>query len=415
MRSYIKAITTLFVISLIGLVITTSACNSSNSAQFSDETIQKFKAAVQEQMAAHNIPGVVLGVWQPGKGNYLEAFGVKNIETGEPMETHLQYRVGSITKTFISTVILQLVDEGLISLDDTVDAYVPQIPNADQITIRMVNNHTSGIANYLFVGDFYNEVQQQPFNVYAPMDLINVAASGTPVFSPPGSSWSYSNTNFIISGIIIEAVTGNDVEDEVRRRIIEPLGLTSTNFPEVADIITDDFIRGYADPVELADGAFEDVFSTVDDPGESGELQDISVYDPSSAWTAGAMTSSVPDLRIWVEALNDGILLSPESQQERFDFIDIPGFLGISSFKYGLGLMSIDGYIGHGGEIFGYEGYMGKNPDTNTTIIVALNNFPTDDIPALNILSAVATAIADEPQKVDLKFDKTKYPHLWRP
>lgn len=324
---------------------------------------------VESSMASGNIPGVIIGVRAPGQGDYMKAYGVADIGNGEPMRTCDRVRIASITKTFVATVVLQLVDEGRLTLDETIQEYLPQIPGADKITVRELLSHSSGLYDYEDQ-PFMRSVVANPLKSWNPKDLIDLAVSRPAVFSP-GSSCAYSNTNYVALGIIIEQVTGNALGQEITKRIIEPLGLSATEFPTGPDI-TGDYSRGYTD---------------LNGPGQ---LSDVTRMDMSWDWAAGAMISDVADLEAWVRVLGKGNLISDEMQKERMQFLDMPEFDNMAS--YGLGIMKVGPLIGHSGADPGYNSSMYYLPEKDALIVVLFNYCgaaDTVDITTIGIAKAL--------------------------
>lgn len=321
-------------------------------------------------MSANDIPGAVVGIWVPGEGTLILEKGEADIGTGRAVKQTDQFRIGSNTKTFTNTVLLQLVDEGKVSLDDTLDRYFPDVPNSNNVTIRELCNMTSGLANYTDDDGLQEAMENNPFRKWEPRELVDIAISLDPYF-PPGQGFHYSNTNTVLLGIIIEQVTGNDVGAEIRERIIEPLGLESTTFPTGPDM-TGEYSRGYY--------ADED----------SGELVDVTnAYDPSWAWTAGAMVSELTDMKTWVKALVSGELLSSSTQDERLNWTDAN--LEDVPLKYGLGIMSVSGLLGHAGDLPGFSSAVFYLPSKDATIVVWLNKEPGDKAAiALRLMMSIA-------------------------
>jgi D-alanyl-D-alanine carboxypeptidase len=226
---------------------------------------------------------------------WTNASGVADLHTGRPMRPSDRFRAGSLTKPFVATVVLQLVAEGKLSLSDTVERWLPGIlPYGDQITVRQLLNHTSGVPDYtpaplagLYRGD--------RFRSWRPGELVGLVAGQPPDF-PPGSAWSYSNTGYVLLGMIIERVTGQRLGRELERRIFRPLRMRDTsfvtNFPWLAGRHADGYSLQYDDgynPIE-------------------GTLFDITVFNPSFAWAAGAVLSNEADLAPFFGALLGGRL-----------------------------------------------------------------------------------------------------------
>jgi D-alanyl-D-alanine carboxypeptidase len=318
---------------------------------FSPDIQKKMEQVIDENMASLKIPGVIVGVWVPGQGTWIKAKGKADISTGRDIKPSDKVRLASITKTFTITVLLQLVDEGKISLDDTMDKYISNVPNSDNITIRELCNMTSGLYNYNEDPGFDEIYINEPLHKWTPQELVNIALSHEPYFEP-GKGYYYSNTNTLLIGMIIEQLTGNKLEMEIQNRIITPLGLKNTTFATTPDI-SGEYSHGYVDP------------------NEDGHLLDFTERDPSCAWSAGAIVSNLDDLYIWAGAVAEGTLLTQKTQQERLTW---SGQTSNPLFKYCLGIYYVGNFLGHNGEIRGYNNCMYYLPSRKATFIVFSNN-----------------------------------------
>jgi D-alanyl-D-alanine carboxypeptidase len=288
-------------------------------------------AALKKSFRESDAPGVVAAVQTP-EYTWVRALGVADRASGESMTPEVHQRIGSVTKTFTATLLLQAEDEGLLSLDDTIDQYIKGVPNGDKITLRQMADMTSGIASYTEDKQWVKEWSSDPYRVWKPEELAQAGIKDSPLFDP-GTEWFYSNTNYVLLGLVLEQVTGKPIGDLYREQIIEPLGLKNTSFPDQADSsIPEPHAQGY----------------TLQGQSD-GEPADVTDWNPSWAWTAGAMISTVEDLLVYGRALGTGKgLLSPEQQSERLDsFVsDVPplnqppinGELG-----YGIGLANDNG------------------------------------------------------------------------
>jgi len=309
-------------------------------------------------MQSNDIPGAVVGIWSIDK-QWIKAFGTSDIESSTPMSADCRFRIGSITKTFVATVILQLVDEGRISLEDPVNHYFPElgIPNGDRITLRHLANMTSGIGDYYGFHGFAEDTYNNPLQGFTNEELVQKAVTLSPIFEP-GAMWDYSNTNFILLGMLIEKVTASSLEEEIRTRILDPAGLWNTCFPSTSEI-AGIYSHGYF-PWPLGTG-----------------LNDFTHSNPSVAWAAGAMISNLDDLRLWSEILSEGTLLSEEAYHQMLQWTDVPDTEG--KIRYGLGIFYMEQFTGHGGRIVGYTTSMFRIKEEDTTIIVLLNKYDDDD------------------------------------
>jgi len=348
-------------------------------------------AHVTEAMSQVAATAAVVAVQTPD-GTWTQAFGVADVSTGAPMTVDVYQRIGSITKTFTGTVILQLVDEGTIALSDTIDEFVPGIPNGDQVTLGMLLTMTSGLASYTLDDAWQASYFAQPDKVWDPDELVTTARSLAPLFEP-GSEYNYSNTNTVLLGKVIEAVTGHPVADEYERRIIGPLGLTGTSFPGASAAFPSPHAQGFT---------LQSPTATPTAPTNATD------WNPSWGWTAGEMISTAPDLLAYGRALVTGQgLLSPALQEERLS--SFPA--NRSVYSYGDALGCIDGWVGHTGELPGYNSAIYVQTDSDTTVAILTNSETlsgdctvsptladnvtgvTCDAPTGRILSAVGAAL----------------------
>lgn len=361
-------------LTLIPLVICMTSCGGESSPAFDEDLQQQMQQIVEQVMAEDNIPGVIVGVWVPDRGEWVTAVGQADIETGRQMSTEDKVRIASNTKTFVATLILQLVDEGKIDLDDTLEEYISGVPNGDLITIRQILNMTAGIFSFTEDEVFLEEFTADPLMDITPQEELDIALSYPPDF-PPGEGWHYSDTNYEILGMIAEQVTGNPIEEEIQVRIIEPLGLTSTSFPT-----TPDMPNGSAKGYLLS---------------EDGELMDYTRVNPAVAWAGGAMISDLEDLKVWTKALATGELISEEMHQQQLQWVDIPGAVRVDG-KYGLGIMSLAGFQGHNGAIFGYNSLALYLPEADATIVVLANKSTNFSEETMDIFAEIAKLLFPE-------------------
>lgn len=271
------------------------------------------------------------------------------------------------------------MDERKLGLDDPVAKYQPEVPNGSNITIRQLLNMTSGLYNYAEDQGFIATSGAEPEKVWQPKDLLAIAFKHPPYFAP-GKDYHYSNTNYILLGLMIEQITGEPVAQVFQNRIFAPLGMTGTSLPPISSsAIPDPHPRGYmfgtlAENVERALSTPPTPEQAAKVNAEAGVPRDVTDINPSWAWTAGSANSTLRDLKIWAKALTTGTMLSPATQRERLTWI--PMTSAPNAPKYGLGIVDFDGFIGHNGGLQGFQSFMGYQPETGTTVIV-LTNIPT--------------------------------------
>ncbi|MCX5825709.1 MAG: serine hydrolase [Deltaproteobacteria bacterium] len=337
-----------------------SSCSTSTSGgqPFSQDVQDKLNSAVDAKMAEFGVPGVIVGVWVPGKGEWISCKGVGDIKTGTGPTIYDHVRIASITKTFTATVILQLADEKRLKLTDTLDMYDlgVTVPNREKITIRNLLNMTSGLFNFTSDVNFWPKFLADPTAVWTPKQLVDMSIAHG-VVAPPGQSYDYNNTNYVLLGMIIEKLTGNTVGAEIKSRIIDKLGLQNTIFPTTAEM-----------PVPFMHGYRPDIADT-----SGPAVIDMSVESPTPIFTAGCMISDLMDIKTWLQTLASGMLLSPEMHKEQLSFASP------NTSSYGLGVMNFGGLlIGHSGEWPGYNNAAYTQAGGNgVTIIVFTNRYPS--------------------------------------
>lgn len=193
-----------------------------------EQIVAQWERVSDSMLAAVRVPGMIIGIWAPDRGlTWVRGKGKSNVAAGEKPDPGMKFRMGSLTKTYTYTVLLQLVDEDSLSLTDKLSRFMPDFPKADSITMTMLCNHTSGIFDYTETTLFQVNLMVDPHKVYAGQDLIKMVKT-EPFYFSPGSGFRYSNTNTIIAGRIIEMITGQPVGIEIQNRLLSPLHLSNT-------------------------------------------------------------------------------------------------------------------------------------------------------------------------------------------
>ncbi|GAA2741966.1 serine hydrolase domain-containing protein [Kitasatospora cinereorecta] len=313
------------------------------------ELTARLDRAIEDVRQQAGIPGVVVGLWLPGRGNYVRATGVADTATGRPMRTDDRFRIGSETKTFTVTALLQLVDEHRVGLDDPISAYVDGVPNGERITLRQLAEMRSGLFPYTFDEDFQHDLLSDPTRSFTPQEVLAYGYRHDNTFDP-GTQFQYSNSNLVLLGLVVEKVTGRPLAEVIRHRVLRPSRLGHTLFPQGAEF-PEPHPHGYTDQTL------------------TGATADATDWNPSWAWAAGAMISDLRDLRRWAEIVATGRLLSPETQAQRLTMLPT-GFPGTG---YGLGIFDANGWIGHNGSIPGYETVTVYLPSQRATLVIEIN------------------------------------------
>lgn len=292
--------------------------------------------ALQQQLdrivAEEGVPGIIAEVHTGDGATWSGTAGVADFETKQPRRREEHFRIGSVTKTFTSTITLQLAAEGQLSLDDSVEKWLPGLVrgrgnDGAAITIRHLLAMTSGLYLYsmdpeLVAAETGAAFLEHRYDRYQPEDLIRVATSHPPAFSP-GTRWRYNNTGYILAGMIVERITGRSFADELQRRIARPLDLKDTYLPGDETTIREPHARTYTTAL----------LTEPDNP-----VYDATELHSSKAWTAGGMVSSLTDLNRFFSFLFGGTLLPPEQQQELLTMSSTEGAGWLPNTSYGLGI-----------------------------------------------------------------------------
>jgi D-alanyl-D-alanine carboxypeptidase len=350
----IRLVATVTAASLLALTTTGTALAEADAQSVDRKVVQQ----AMDQLAQS---GGALGVQArvtDGRQRFTARSGKAELDSNQPVPLDGRFRVGSITKTFVSTVLLQLAGEGKVDLDAPVDRYLPGLID-QRITVRQVLQHTSGLYNYTNALPLDPaEFEKIRFKHWEPKELVAISTS-KPLDFPPGTKWSYSNTNYIVAGLLVEKLTGKPYERAVEQRILKPLRLNDTEVPGDNPNIKGPHAHGYW--------------------AVNGKPSDITRLNPSVAWAAGEMVSTTRDLDTFIVALSSGKLLKPAQQREISKTTEV-------SPNYGLGL-SVQTLPcgtkvwGHGGGIPGYSTDLVSTPDTKKRLELSATSAPTPGDP----------------------------------
>ncbi|MFF4606948.1 serine hydrolase domain-containing protein [Streptomyces sp. NPDC001339] len=295
------------------------------------------------------------------------AAGVADIATNRPVRPDMRQRIGSITKAFTSVAVLQQVAAGRIELDAPVARYLPDLVPGErgrQITVRMLLNHTSGIADYI-PGAFPSllklstkSLDDNRYRHFDPEELVRLGLQA-PATGKPGEKWSYANTNYVIAGLLLRKVTGENPEEYITRNVIRKAGLKNTYFPTSARI----------------SGPHSKMYESM--YGLISPARDYSTYDVSWAGTAGALVATMEDVNDFYRALLTGKLLAPAQLREMQTTVEAKDAEGNLLMHYGLGISATDTacgrFWGHTGSVWGAETLTFSTPDGKRQMTLGFN------------------------------------------
>lgn len=352
---------------------TSAPSSSASAAAFPEETAAELQAALESVYDEAGFPGAIARVITP-EGEWVGTVGAAGDDEAVPPAPDDRTRVGSITKTMTATILLQLVDEGLVTLEDPISMYVPDSPNGTA-TLRQVADMSSGIPSYTLDEAWQAEYFGDPYAIFTPQELVDFSTT-LPVDGAPGEVWQYSNTNYVLLGMVIESVLGQDLPAVFQERIFDPVGMDDSVYPGDDNAIEAPFLTGITEQGQ-----------------DAGATADPTDWNPSFASTAGEVISTLDDLTLWARALFTGEdVLSPEMQQLRRDSILTTPAPNTAEGGYGIGIgKKPTGWWGHDGEIPGFTTSVFHNYDTDTTIVVVVNS----DIPVESSNKAPAPTIFD--------------------
>jgi len=368
---------------LIAVGVVAAPVAASASAGASASTAAGFDDGVQKALdglVGEEFPGALASV-RDREGRVTDyTAGVGNLKTREEVPADGRVRIASNTKTFVATVVLQLVGEGKVKLDEPIETYLPgmirgKAGDGRKITVRQLLQHTSGLPNYTRY--MAQDISKTRNRYVEARDLVDVALKHKASFKP-GKGWEYSNTGYTLLGLIVQKVTGRPIGEEVTKRVIDRAGLRDTYWPAAGE-------RGIQGPHPRGYMAGK----------PKGKFTDITTLDPSWGGAAGQLIGTPSDLNTFFLALLDGKLLKPAQLKEMKKTIKAPGFP--EGWQYGLGVVSmkmscgVTGW-GHGGDIDGYE-TRGAATTDGRAASVAVTALPSSEAGAMNVIKAVDTAL----------------------
>ena len=352
---------------VVALCLLLSGAAHAQTAATNKTTLQTaLQLKLDEWHKAGSFPGATLGVVLANGESFGLAVGFSDRDAKKPMTPADRMLAGSTGKTFAAATALQLISEGKIGLDDKIEKYLgrepwfSRLPNANDITVRQLMNHTSGLVRYEFKEQFTKDLTANPDKVWKPAELVAYLLDEKAPFEA-GKGWDYSDTNYIVLGMIIEKVTGKKFYDEANRRLLKPLKLTDTipqDGPRLKGVV-----QGYAGP--------NNPFGGTDAMIVNGKF----AINPQFEWTGGGYASTAQDLARWARIMYEGKAFAPDLLPQVLEGVPAP-MLGRES-KYGLGVIirktAIGTSYGHSGFFPGYMTDMMYFPEHKVAVAVQVN------------------------------------------
>ncbi|MBK6762849.1 MAG: beta-lactamase family protein [Micrococcales bacterium] len=313
------------------------------------QTTEALETQLTKTMARNNVPGGAVEVCVPGYEDWATAQGVADVDSDTAMTTDMYWPLRSVTKSVTVTLLLELVDEGKVSLDDTIDKWVDGVPNGDTVTLRQLADMSSGVPEYTTQA-WIEDYVADPERAFTTQELIDYA-NAEPAQFAPGAQKVYTNTNTLLLGEVVAQEYGQPFDQVVTERIVQQLGLDQTRYETAVNDWPGEHPTGYQ-------------------PDDQGQLQPQD-NNFTTLGPAGAMTSTLPDMCRWGAALGSGELLESATQQARLQ--GAPLDKGPEYDTYGLGIGTLEGWVGHTGEGFGHTVLVMHNPASGATVAVGMN------------------------------------------
>lgn len=341
----------------VGLVVTLAmwglGSGADGSARPAGSQAPKIARVVRDLTKQYALQATIYGVWRDGRAVATGAIGTAS--PGVPATIADHFRIGNVTEAMTATLLLQLVDDGKISLHDKLSKWYPSLPHASEITVGMLASSTSGYVHYVNQQPFLDAFHADVFRTWTPDEIIPYGVD-PPLEFPPGTSWKFSDTNFVLLGEILRKVGGAPVSKQLQQRILKPLALHDTQMSTTTEIPSP-VLHGYT--------------------GERGVWEDATYWSPSWGPYTGNMTSDLHDIGRWAAALGTGSLVSKRSHARQV----APTTVGLGpltkEFFYGLGLAVSNGWVFSAPGLMGYTGVAAYLPTTKTTVVVFTTTGPT--------------------------------------
>lgn len=313
------------------------------------DLVSKLDQAAEAGFKEAAAPGTIVGVRSP-QGTWIKAYGDSDPRQKQAMTADMHVRIGSVTKPFTGTLIMQLVEQGKVSLDDPISKYVSGVPNGDQVTLKLLGTMRSGVASYSRNDDFVKKLFGDPKAVYTVDQLLQYGYALSPAFAP-GADFEYSNTNTLLLGKVVEKVTGKTLEQAYQSMIFDPLKLSKTSAPGSNPAMPSPYSHGYT---------LQGVTGTT--PADATD------YNPSWAGAAGEIVSTTDDMLTFARALGTGQgLLKPATQVTRMNTWAPAG-------GYGFQWACAGGWVGHTGELPGFNLTSWYDTTSDTAVVVVANS-----------------------------------------
>lgn len=298
--------------------------------------------SIREQ---YDLTAMVVGIWEGGEPKFEQAFGIAM--PGVPADTSMKFRAGGICLTAVTAILLQTAEEGLVSLDDPIDQWLPDLPESDKVTLRMLANCTSGYGDYVPNEDFEAAFEQDPFRYFTPEELIQYGLDGGMRYEP-GTSWGYTHTTFVILGLILEQIHEKTIPQLLEERIFNPLKLTDTVYTEGPEL-REPLLHGYTT--------------------ERKVFEDSTFWNPSWTSFSGSIAAPLQDVAAIIRAIGSSSIITPSSLQEMTAPLTVGKGGNSQKRYYAMGIGVSGDWLMQNPNFGGYQGIILYNMKTDITAV----------------------------------------------
>ncbi|MBC2604064.1 serine hydrolase domain-containing protein [Puniceicoccus vermicola] len=311
----------------------------------SERDFSHFQEDLESFREENGLTSMVVGVWRQGEPAFREAFGTSM--PGTPADLSMKFRAGGTCLTSVTAVLLKTVESGKVSLDDTIEKWMPDLPKSDEVTLRMLANCTAGYGDYVPNEEFISVFEENPFRFFTPEELIDYGLDGGMSYEP-GTDWAYSHTTFVILGMILEKIHGKPVPQLLEEMVFTPLELSDTVYT----------------PGPALEAPILHAYTT-----ERGPFEDSTFWNPSWTSYSGSIASTVDDVAGIFRSIGAAELISPESLAEMIAPTTVGLGRNTKERYYGMGLGVMGDWIMQNPNFGGYRGIILYNMKTDVTVV----------------------------------------------
>lgn len=396
-KKQLKNIPIFIAILLLSAVV--FAQNVSETSHITPNKKKVLEEVLQQVAQELYIPGAIVFLKSPVQSMTI-SYGTTQLSQSHSPDAKTHFRIGSNTKSMISAVIIQMAQEGKLNLEDPVAKYVSSVPNGDKISLELLMKNRSGLVNYLDSPKIAHDFDENPAKVWTPEELLSLSFK-RPVLFPPNEQFDYSNTNFILLGLIAEKLDKKPLATILQDRLFIPLGMKHTFLPNTSDItLPKPYSHGYSYGKSAHVFTHAPYSAEMKKEVQLGKVMPIDYTNQSAswAWAAGGVVSTLDDLSIWIESLATGKLFN-QTYYQKWKNSPVPSDATNPNVKYGYGFMSIETDLGllyfHSGELPGFNSYMIYDPKRQLTLTMWSNlTVSIDTVPTAGIIkSAIFKAL----------------------